>query len=249
MIKAIIVDDEQIAIKTLKWELETNCTNVEILFSANKPKAAIHAINTMKPDVLFLDIEMPELDGFQLLNQLEFKNFDLIFTTAYDHYAIKALKLNAIDYLLKPIEKEELVLAVDKVLLNKQNETLGDNLKSYIQYNLQLLDSNNGKIALPMEKKIVLVDQSEILYCESDGSYTHVFMITGSKHMVSKNLKQLSQQLDTNNFIRIHQSYIVNLNLIKEYYRGDGGEVILQNGKNIPVSRSKKNDLLKHILK
>ncbi len=192
---------------------------------------------------------MPELDGFQLLSQLEFKNFDLIFTTAYDSYAIKAFKMNAIDYLLKPIENQELVRAVNKVILNKQNKTLGANLRSYIKHNLETLNTNSGKIALPMEKKIVLVDQKEILYCESDGSYTQVFLDSGIKHVISKNLKQLSLQLDDNYFIRIHQSFIVNTNSIKEYYRGDGGEVILINGKNIPVSRSKKNELLKHILK
>ncbi|MDH7447949.1 LytR/AlgR family response regulator transcription factor [Aquimarina sp. 2201CG14-23] len=249
MLKAIIIDDEQLAINTLKWEIETNCKEVDVVFSSNNPVEAIQAINEVKPDVLFLDIEMPELDGFQLLNQLEFKSFDLIFTTAYDNYAIKAFKLNAIDYLLKPIEKQELVQAVNKVVVNKQNETLGDNLKSYIKHNLELLDTNNAKIALPMEKKIVLVDQKEILYCESDGSYTQVFLDSGIKHVISKNLKQLSHQLDDNYFIRIHQSFIVNINSIKEYYRGDGGEVILLNGKNIPVSRSKKNELLKHILK
>ncbi|MFD2563067.1 LytR/AlgR family response regulator transcription factor [Aquimarina rubra] len=249
MLKAIIIDDEQLAIDTLKWELETNCKEVEVLFSTNKPTEAIQAISKVRPDVLFLDIEMPELDGFQLLNQLEFRNFDLIFTTAYDNYAIQAFKMNAIDYLLKPIEKEELIKAVHKVVLNKQNKTLGENLKSYIKHNLEILDTNNAKIALPMEKKIVLVDQKEILYCESDGSYTQVFMDSGIKHVISKNLKQLSLQLDEKHFIRIHQSFIVNINSIKEYYRGDGGEVILLNGKNIPVSRSKKNELLKHILK
>ncbi len=249
MIKAIIVDDEQLAIDTLTWEIKTHCKNVNILFSTNKSAEAIEAINRMKPDVLFLDIEMPELDGFQLLNKLDFKNFDLIFTTAYDNYAIKAFKINAIDYLLKPIEKEDLQQSIEKVVINKENKTLGENLKTYIEDNLQFLSHDNTKIALPMEKKIVLVAQKEILYCESDGSYTRVFLENGMRHIISKNLKQLSLQLDQKTFVRIHQSFIINLNFIEEYHRGDGGEVMLINGKNIPVSRSKKNELLKHILK
>ena len=249
MLQAIIVDDEQLAIDTLKWEVETNCKELNIVFCTTKADEAIHAINTLQPDVLFLDIEMPELDGFQLLNKVEFKNFDLIFTTAHDTYAIKALKMNAIDYLLKPIDKEELCLAIDKVVQNKKNKTLGDNLKLYIQDNSKLIHTELTKIALPMENKIVLVNQKEILFCESEGSYTHVFMEDGSKYLVSKNLKQIALLLSQHFFMRIHQSYIVNLHSIIEYYRGDGGEVVLKNGRNLPVSRSKKNELLQYILK
>ncbi len=249
MIKAIIVDDEQLSIDTLQWELKTHCLNVEVIFSTNNPKNAINAIDSMKPDVLFLDVEMPELDGFQLLNQLAFKDFELIFITAYDNYAIKALKMNAIDYLLKPIEKEDLLLTIEKVITNKENKTLGDNLKSYIQDNLVLRDHKSAKIALPMEKKIILVDQKEIMYCESHGSYTNVFLENNTKHVVSKNLKQLMLQLDQNRFIRIHQSFVINIDAIGEYHRGDGGEIVLKNGKNLPVSRNKKQELLKNILK
>ncbi len=249
MIKAIIVDDEQLSIDTLQWELKTHCSNVNVIFSTNNPKSAIDVIDTMKPDVLFLDVEMPELDGFQLLNSLEFRDFDLIFTTAYDNYAIKALKMNAIDYLLKPIEKEDLLSSIKKVMLNKENKSLGDNLKTYIQDSLQHIDHKSVKIALPMEKKIVLVDQKEIMYCESNGSYTNVFMENNTSHIVSKNLKQLMLQLDQNRFIRIHQSFIINIDSIGEYHRGDGGEIVLKNGKNLPVSRNKKQELLKNILK
>ncbi|WP_109098182.1 LytTR family DNA-binding domain-containing protein [Aquimarina sp. AU58] len=249
MLKAIIVDDEQLAIDALRWELETHCSDVEILCTIKNAEEAIDIINGLKPDVLFLDIEMPELDGFQLLKRITSKDFDIIFTTAYDSYAVKAFKASAIDYLLKPIEKEELCIAIEKVLSNKQNKSLGASLRLLMEENFINPTKHNSKINLPMDKKILLVNSEDILYCESEGSYTYVIMSSGKKHCISRNLKQFELQLPHNNFLRIHQSYVINLNAIKEYHRGDGGEVILHNGKNIPVSRSKKQNLLELILK
>ncbi len=250
MIKAIIVDDEQPALDTLQWELNMHCDELEIISAITNSQEAIKAIDQHKPDVVLLDIEMPEMDGFQLLEQVTYDNFDIIFTTAYDEYAIKAFRLNAVDYLLKPIEKEELCKAIGKVRLNKINKNLGANLQYILEGKFLASDASNNsnyKIALPMDKKIILVSPDEILYCESDGSYTYIIMTNGNRHMISKNLKQLAVQLSEKYFLRIHQSFIINLNSIKEYHRGDGGEVILVNGENLPVSRSKKQDLLNYI--
>ncbi|WP_044399260.1 LytTR family DNA-binding domain-containing protein [Lacinutrix sp. Hel_I_90] len=247
MLRAIIVDDEQLSIDSLKWELSTHFSEIEVVFSTKSSNEAIKAINVFQPNLLFIDIQMPDMDGFQLLNQLEFRDFDIIFITAFDRYAIKALKVNATDYLLKPIDKEELGIAIKKVIKHQKEETLGENLKEILRNTRSNNDVKHSKIALHMEKKIILVEQKEILYCKSQGSYTYVFMHNGPKHLISKNLKQLFLSLDHNEFFRIHQSYLVNRKYIVEYYRGDGGEIILTNGKNLPVSRSKKNELLQHI--
>lgn len=245
MIRAIIVDDEFNAIKNLKWEIENFSNDIQICDTFTNPIEAISAINYLKPDCVFLDIEMPEMDGFQLLNRLDYRDFDLIITTAYDNYAIKAFKEHAIDYLLKPIDSEDLSKTLDRVQKNKERNVLGEEVKKIIE-NLSNSQNNTKRLALPLIGKTVFVELDDIIYCKSDGNYTEIHLVNNQKETVSKKLKDIEAQLNTN-FFRIHHSYLVNLNTIKEVVTTDGNHVILKSGINIPVSRSNKSELLQRL--
>jgi two-component system LytT family response regulator len=242
MIKAIIVDDEISAIKSLKWEIERFCEGIEISDSFTDPNEAISAINYLKPDCVFLDIEMPEMDGFQLLKSLKYRDFDLIITTAYDNYAIKAFKESAIDYLLKPIDTDDLLKSVKKIKKNKEKNNLGSELKKALE-NL-LPKTNINKVSLPLSGKTVFVNADDIIYCKSDGNYSEIFLKEGQKEMLSKKLKEVEQLINNTNFFRVHNSYLVNINYIKEFIKSDGQYLVLEQGASIPVSRSKKSALL-----
>jgi two-component system, LytTR family, response regulator len=245
MIKAIIVDDEINSIKSLKWEIENFCKDVEVCDSFINPVEAISAINYLKPDCVFLDIEMPEMDGFQMLKFLKYREFDLIITTAFDNYAIKAFKENAIDYLLKPIDADDLVKSVSKIKTNKENSRLGIELKKV----LESFSPNKtlNKIALPLVGKIIYVNPNDIIYCKADGNYTKIFLIENRKEMLSKKLKFIEEHIHHRNFFRTHNSYLVNIHHIKEFVKTDGQYLVLENNTTIPVSRTKKDALL-HLL-
>jgi two-component system LytT family response regulator len=242
MIKAIIIDDEISAIKSLKWEIENFCQGIEICDSFTDPTEAISAINYLKPDCVFLDIEMPEMDGFQLLSKLKFRDFELIITTAYDSYAIRAFKENAIDYLLKPIDTDDLLKSVAKIKTSKEKHTLGLDLKRALDSILP--KQTKTKIALPLSGKTLFVNSDDIIYCKSDGNYSEIFFKKDKKEMLSKKLKDIEEIIDNDIFFRVHHSYLVNINHIKEFIRNDGQYLVLENGVSIPVSRSKKSALL-----
>jgi len=242
MIKAIIVDDELSAIKSLQWELENFCKDVEIVDSFTDPIEAISAINYIKPDCIFLDIEMPEMDGFQLLENLKFRDFDLIVTTAYDSYALRAFKESAIDYLLKPIDSDDLIKSVAKIKTNKNKNTLGDELKLVLN---SLASKNNyNKIAISLSDKTIFVKPEDIIYCKSSGNYTEIFFINNKKELVSKKLKDIEELINNDDFCRVHNSYLVNIKHIKEFVKKDGQYLVLENGTSIPISRLKKVSLL-----
>ncbi len=243
MIKAIIVDDELSAIKSLQWEIENFCKDIEICDSFTDPVEAISAINYLKPDCVFLDIEMPEMDGFQLLNNLKFRDFDLLITTAFDNYAIRAFKESAIDYLLKPIDTDDLLNSVEKIKRNKDKNILGTELKKVL--NSINLQTNFNKIHIPLAGKSIFVEVDAIIYCKSDGNYCEIYFKDGKKEVVSKKIKEVEVFFNHNNFFRVHNSYLVNINFIKEFIKSDGQYLVLENGVSIPVSRSKRNALLK----
>jgi len=242
MIKAIIVDDELTAIRSLKWEIENFCKGVEITDSFTDPIAAISAINYLKPDCLFLDIEMPEMDGFQLLNNLEHKNFDLIITTAFDNYAIRAFKANAIDYLLKPIDTDDLLLSIAKIKANKEKHTLGIDLENVLKS--MIPKKTAKKVALAFSGKTIFVDSEDIMYCKSSGNYSEIFFKGQKKELLSKKLIEVEKLIRNDNFFRVHKSYLVNVTYIKEFIKSDGHYLVLENDTTIPVSRLKKNELL-----
>lgn len=242
MIKAIIVDDELSAIKSLQWEVESFCQGIEICESFTDPIDAISAINYIKPDCVFLDIEMPEMDGFQLLQNLKYRNFDLIITTAFDNYAIKAFKESAIDYLLKPIDSDDLIKSVAKIKVSKDKNALGNELKSVLKN--FMASSSQSKIALPLAGKTIFVNANEIYYCKADGNYCDIYFADGSKEVLTKKIKEVEIIINNTFFFRVHNSYLVNTNYIKEFIKSDGQYLVLKNGTTIPVSRSKKEELL-----
>ncbi len=243
MIKGIIVDDELSAIKSLKWEIENFCENVEISDSFTSPLEAISAINYIKPDCVFLDIEMPEMDGFQLLTKLVYRDFDLIITTAYDNYAIRAFKESAIDYLLKPIDTDDLIKSISKIRKNKKDSLLGKELQKVL--GTFSINNSASKIALPLTGKIVYFDLEEIIYCKADGNYTEIYLKGNKREILSKKIKNVEELINNNhNFFRVHNSFLVNIQHIREYIKGDGQYLVLHDQTKIPVSRSKKEEIL-----
>lgn len=240
MIKAILVDDESDALKNLTWEIERFCKDVKILDSFTDPVEAISAINYLKPDVVFLDVEMPSLDGFELLNSLHFKNFELIITSAYDRYALKAFREHAVDYLLKPVDSDDLKDAIARVREKKENSGLGNMIQEIVQ---GWKGSEDKKLALSMAGKTLYIDRTEIIYCKSDGNYSEIFFENGVKEIFTIRLKDLEEQLGSS-FFRVHNSYIVRLDAIKAFINQDGPSLSLSDGTQVPVSRSRKSELL-----
>ncbi len=247
MLKAIIIDDEQNAIDSLKWEIDRFCQNIEVIGSYTNPSEALEKISVLKPDCIFLDIEMPEMDGFQLLESLDYKSFELIITTAYDNYAIRAFKENPVDYLLKPIDSDDLVDAIDRVRQRKEKNELG----LILQRALHEISpkSDRKKIPLNFEGKVVFVNTDDISYCKSDGNYTEIYLHNGKKYVVSKKLKEIEQSISNNDFFRVHNSYLVNLNTVSEYVKSEGHYLVLEDDSSIPVSRAKKSQLVEILSK
>jgi two-component system LytT family response regulator len=242
MIKVIIVDDEISAIKGLEYELSNFSEDVEIIKMFTNSLEALSAINNLKPDCVFLDIEMPYIDGFQLLSKLTYRDFDLIITTAFDNYAIRAFKENAMDYLLKPIDTDDLARAISKIKNNKKKNNLGDDLKKTLETLIPKV--NKTKISLPLSGKTIFVNTNDIVYCKSDGNYTEIHFKNKKVEVVSKKLKIIEEVIENELFFRVHNSYLVNIDCIAELVRKDGQYLVLENGVTIPVSRNKKEALL-----
>lgn len=239
MLKAIIIDDEEGARFTLATLLAEYCPDLTIVAQCSNVPDGVLAINKHTPDIVFLDIEMPEYNGFELLDFFKIVDFEIIFVTAYSQYAIRAFEVSAVDYLLKPVEIEQLQAAVEKAS-RKRNQ-------SNIMQRLDLMKSTyNGdeikKIALPMSDGLMFVDVSEILLFEADRAYTQVFLKNGSKITVSKPMRTFEDVLENRPFIfRPHRSYLINLNYIKKYVRGDG-MIFMDNHVALPVSRERKHE-------
>ena len=241
MLKAVIVDDEPKAIQSLSWELSNFEKEVEIIQTFTEAEKAITYINSADIDCLFLDIEMPTMDGFQLLQKLERRDFAVIITTAYNEYAIKALKNEAIDYLLKPVDTDDLEETLKRI---KNHYSQQDNSGKFEKILSSFTDKfKSRKITISADGKLLFLDQSEILFVESDGNYSTIYTSNGKKIVITKKLKEINAQLPEDHFFRIHNSFVINLNKIKEFYKSDG-YVVLENNHKIPVSRQKKADFL-----
>ncbi len=244
MIKAVIVDDESKARENLKFIIEDNFPNIEIVKLCGTIQEAVDTIEFEKPDLVFLDIMMKGESGFDLFDKLSNITFDVIFITAYDEYAMKALKLNAVDYLLKPIDVEDLSKAIEKVSNKKQKSSdKGKDLADLL--NVLKPNKKINKIALPTQEGLYFVSVDDIIRCESDENYTLFYLKSGEKKLVSKTIKFFEDMLQSYNFFRCHRSSLVNLSYIKEYIRGDGGYIIMQDGSEVMVARRKKEEFMK----
>ena len=240
-LKAIIVEDEETSREILKNYLKKYCPNVSIIGEASNVQEALVLINNNELDLVFLDVEMPYGNAFDLLDMLEEVNFETVFVTAYSHYAIEALNAHASYYLMKPISIDELIKAVDYVSeIKLKEEALQD------QVLMPKTTSINGKITIPMLDGFEVLNTSDILYCKADDNYTEIYLKTSKKKLVSKTLKYFEEALASTSFARVHKSYLVNVNEIVKYVKGKGGSVLLSNGKEIMVSASKKSELLSY---
>jgi two-component system, LytTR family, response regulator len=245
MIKAILVDDELHGLETLSILLNDYCPEVEVVEKCASAKKALDAIDRLNPDLVFLDIEMPVMNGFELLEQLDQIPFSVVFTTSYDQYAIKAIRFSALDYLLKPVDPKELIGAVHKV--KKQKTPPTNEQLQMLMGQLQHKESRFTKIAVPTSEGFELIPADEIIRCEADDNYTHLFLKSKARVIASRTLKEMEEQLsEFVNFLRVHHSYIVNLNEVVKYVRGDGGYLIMTDGTTVNVSRSRKEALLKY---
>ncbi|MDT0642812.1 LytTR family DNA-binding domain-containing protein [Zunongwangia sp. F363] len=239
--RVAIIDDEVHCVEGLVLHLKSKFPETEIVFKGTRPEDALLALPDARPDLLFLDVEMPGMNGFELLEQLPEDSFDVIFTTAYSQYAAQAFKAKAVNYLLKPIDEMELQSAVMqwKEEREMKNNLSSERIKELLTY-MKREGILKNKIAVPVSEGFEFIETNEILYCQSQNNYTLLFTVDNRKLVLSKTLKEFEKLLDKYFFIRIHKSYLINPNYMKKYYRNDGGYLVMQDGKSVPVSKNKK---------
>lgn len=244
MIKAIIIDDEKHCIDRLENLLKDFCQEVKILEKCFDVDTAYEKIKTLKPDVIFLDIQINEVTGFDLLKKFEKVDFEIIFMTAFEHYAVQAFRFSALDYLLKPIDSDDLISAVEKLKTKIQGQNSStDNFELLLQ-NFYNLRQKNKKITVPTIYGFEMISTQDILYCKSDVNYTTLFLKDQKSFTVARTLKEFESVLAQYDFFRINNSYVVNLDYIRSYNKGKGGFVKLENGVEIEVSSRRKDDFL-----
>lgn len=242
--RAIIIDDEPDAVELLTIRLSQKCPQIEVVAACTGSIKGIAAIIEHRPDIVFLDIEMPQMNGFQVLEAVEGIPFALVFVTAYDKFALKAFRYSALDYLLKPIDSNELMQAVSKI--EKQKQTSKEQVNHLKSQYTNASRSFPDKIALPYQNGVAFVKLADILYCESDDNYTKFYMPEGQFYLVTKSLKEVQELLEERGFLRIHRQYLINLNHIKKFVKGEGAYVVMTNGVSIPVSRLNKDRLAEY---
>ena len=243
MIRCVLVDDESNSLEMMEWLLKTYCPQVQIEAMCNSAEAGIEAINRYKPDVVFLDIEMPHMNGFDMLEQFDKLTFDVVFCTAYDQFAIKAFKYSALNYLLKPVDPDDLKETIRR-LEDRKVTPSREQLELLMQGIKNSQRPTVGRIALTTGEGLLFVTTADILYCMADSNYTSVVLKGGKKILVSKVLKDIDEALSGPDFYRIHNSYLINLNHISKYVRGDGGYVVMQDGVTVSISRSRRQEFM-----
>jgi len=245
MITAIIVDDEPYSCESLATLIERYCPEVKLLDICYSGADALKAIKEQTPTLLFLDIEMPGMNGFEMLQQIGTIDFSIIFTTSYDQYAIKAIKFSALDYLLKPVDREDLQAAVQKAMQNSKQS-----LPQQLEILLQKLNHPTipvNKIAIPTMEGLQMLFVENIISCSSESNYTTLHLKNKQKITASRTLKEIEEMLEDYSFLRVHHSFLVNLNEIEKYIKGDGGYLIMSDNSNIDVSRGRKEVLIKRL--
>jgi len=240
-ISAILIDDERKALATLRSKIERKCSNINIIAETQSPVAGLDLIKKHKPQLVFLDIAMPEMSGFDMLEQIKNPDFEIIFVTAFDEFAIEAINFSAIGYLMKPVNKEELVIAVNKAIVNIKNKSALEKNKLLIE-NLGIHAFQKKKIVIPSVKGLDFIVISEIIYCEGVDGYTKVHIKEKKSILSSYSIGHFKDLLADHSFYLVHKSYVINLNHIVTYL--NEGYVILDNNVNIPVARSKRSDFL-----
>ena len=243
MLRAIIVEDELHSREALKNLLTEYCPEVRVLAPAASVEEGVELVDSLQPDLLFLDIALNIGTGFDLLEQVQKRSFEVIFTTAYEHYALRAIKFSAIDYLLKPIDIEELMAAVKKVTEKQQARSYNRQIDTLLS-NLQNQNQRRHTITLSTSEGMIFVPISEIARLEAMGSYTQFYLRDGKKVMVSKHLKEYEQLLEEADFCRVHQSHLVNLNEVAKYVKANGGSVVLKDQTQISISSRRKEHFL-----
>jgi two-component system, LytTR family, response regulator len=239
MIRTIIIEDEQKSRELLDAMIQKSCPELEIIGHASDVPQGVELIRSLKPDLVFLDISMPNGTGFEVLEQVSDLHFELIFATASDQHALKAIKYSACDYLLKPIDADELKAAVDKVVKKKKSNSGMDNLQFLIEH-LKRTDENYQKITLPTGNAYEIVNIKDIIRCEADGSYTTFYLGDKRKLVISAGLKHYEELLPEVDFIRVHHHHLINMNHVLRFLKEDGGYAIMSDGSKIEISRRKK---------
>jgi len=243
MIRCILIDDERNALEMMEWLIKTYCPEVEIVHMCTSAQQGIESINAHKPDVIFLDIEMPRMNGFDMLEQFDKLFFDVVFCTAYDQFAIKAFKYSALNYLLKPVDPEDLKVTVARIEERKSVPSK-EQFELLLQNINQPVKSTPQRIALTTGDGMIFVPTTDIIYCEAESNYTSVVLANGKKVVVSKVLKDIDEALSGPDFCRVHSSFLINVNRIKKYVRGDGGYLIMDDDTNISISRNRRQEFM-----
>lgn len=241
-IKTILVDDEANNLQFLQSLLKDNCTSLQVMETANTAADGLLMIQELHPQLVFMDVDMPGMTGFEVLKKLEPLSFEVIFVTAYNQYAMEAFEYNAVAYITKPIVTEKLIAAVEKAIIKIEEKKYTEHIFSLLE-NVQQKNEHD-KIALPTLQGLQFVKLSQICYVESSGNYSNFFLADNTKIMVSRQLGEYEKLLPADNFVRIHDKHIINLTCIKEYIKGSGGEVILENGARLTVAARRKDELL-----
>jgi two-component system, LytTR family, response regulator len=244
-LKAILVDDELNSLQNLQFKIQEYCPSIKVVAQTQNPEEAIRMIQQYKPDVIFLDIEMPRMSGFKMLEQIPEVDFEVIFITAYNHYAINAIRISAFDYLVKPVAIEDLQQTAERLgtFTARKSRERADVLKK----NMANPKSQDDQIAIPTNDGLEFLQIKQIIRIESSSNYSKLYLVSGQHILVTRQLKDFEELLQDYRFYRVHHSHLINLNFITRYIRGDGGQIILRNGDRIDVSRRKKEVFLKLI--
>ncbi len=243
-ISSLIVDDEKNGRENLAGLIKTHCPQIRVVGEARSVEQAIAGIQEHQPQLIFLDIEMPGGNGFQLLEHFKDFPFEVIFVTAYDNYAIRAIRFSASDYILKPINLNELIAAVDKVSLRIRNRSENERIR---QLYLNTMHPANPKIGLPTGERVEFVEVKSIIRCQGESNYTHIYFSDRKPLLTAKSLIEFEELLAEYNFIRVHKTHLVNLNQVTSYTKNDGGVLFLSNGDSVAISRRRKEFVLEQL--